>query len=82
MQLVHKLFTGVMRNHIYKNINACRNGEMTREAFISTYIGRKTIHSDAINQIYNDIMEHSITDDIIVDRIVDIIIASFNTFNK
>ena len=82
MQLVHKLFTGVMRNHIYKNINACRNSEMTREAFISTYIGRKTTHLDAINQIYNDIMEHSITDDIIVDRIVDIIIASFNTFNK
>lgn len=82
MQLVHKLFTGVMRTHIHKNINACRKGEMTREAFISTYVGRKTTYADAINQIYNDIMENSITDDIILDRIVDIIIASVNTFTK
>lgn len=82
MQFIHKLFTSVMRTHIYNNINACRKGEMTREAFISTYTSRKTAHADTINQIYNDIMDNKTPDDVVVGRIVDVIIASFNTFNK
>lgn len=82
MTMFHKLLKKAMAKDFTAKFNACRDGSMTKDAFVSFYIKNKAIDVNTINAIYDDIMAKVITDDEIMDQLIDALSAMITRFMK
>lgn len=72
MTLFDKLLKPLMTKYIEENILACRQGTMSKEAFVSFYVKYRNIKPEDITPIYDDIMNQNKTDADIIQEIVNL----------
>ena len=80
--MFHKLLKKAMAKDFTAKFNACRDGRMTKDAFVSFYTKNKAVDVNTINAIYDDIMAKVIADDEIMDQLIDALIAMCIRFMK